>query len=225
MSVAPSLAEESALFCCPELLQQLSETLNVELASHTFSHYYCLEDGQTLEQFESDIEQVRKHGVADYTTIIFPRNQVSDEYLKVCAKHGFTHYRGILEDFIHRPSKTERRLSAKGALRLIDTYIPVTGYKTFKRIDVIGGMKNVPGSMFLRPYSRKFRFLEPLKIKRIKRSMKHAAQQGEYFHLWWHPHNFGNNMAENLYQLEQICSYYYSLRKKYGFNSFFMNEL
>lgn len=225
ISTMPDFAEESELFCCPTTLKELSKQLNVELASHTYSHYYCLEDGQTIEQFENDIVQVRQHSLSNYSTIIFPRNQVSENYLNVCARHGFTHYRGIVEDFIHRPSKTKSRFSVKGALRLLDTYIPITGDKTFKEIEEVGGMKNVPGSMFLRPYNRKLRWFEPLKMSRIKRSMKKAAQKGEFFHLWWHPHNFGNNMEENIVQLTEICEFYSQLHDRYGFNSYFISEL
>lgn len=224
-NIAPELASDVKLFCCKDLLTELTSKLNVELASHTFSHYYCLEDGQTPEQFDADIKMVRDHAVADYTTIIFPRNQVSEKYLEICATYGFTHYRGVVEDCIHRPSKTKSRFSVKGALRLLDTYVPLTGYKTFNTIEQIRGMKNVPGSMFLRPYSRRLRFIEPLKILRIKLSMQHAAKSGEYFHLWWHPHNFGCNMAENLNQLEEICHYFHQLQIKYGMKSLFISEL
>ncbi len=143
----------------------------------------------------------------------------------ICAEHGFTHYRGILEDFIHRPSKSESHLSVKGALRLLDAYLPITGHKTFKDIEEVGGMKNVPGSMFLRPYNRKLKALEKLKIARIKKSMSHAAKTGEYFHLWWHPHNYGDNMKENLKQLEEICRHFHHLQTKYGMKSLFISEL
>jgi len=223
--IMPELAKEPELFCCPTTLKELLKKLNVELASHTYSHYYCLEDGQTIEQFENDIIQVRKHSLSDYSTIIFPRNQVSEDYLNICAKHGFTHYRGIVEDFIHRPSKTKSHFSLKGVLRLLDSYVPITGDKTFKEIKEIGGMKNVPGSMFLRPYNRNLKWLESLKVSRIKRSMKKAAQKGEFFHLWWHPHNFGNNMAENITQLSEICEFYSKLHDKYEFHSYFISEL
>lgn len=223
--VAPDIAGRDDLFCCPELLQRLARTLNVELGSHTYSHYYCLEDGQKPEQFEHDTKMAIKNAVARYKTIIFPRNQVSEEYLEICARHGFTHYRGILEDFLHKPSKTESHFSLKGALRLMDAYLPITGHKTFKTIEVKGGLRNVPGSMFLRPYSRKLRLLEPLKVSRLKRAMLHAAKKGEYFHLWWHPHNYGKNMSENLSQLEQLCNYFYHLQKTHGMQSYFISEL
>lgn len=32
----------------------------IELASHTFSHYYALEEGQTITQFESDIRTAKE---------------------------------------------------------------------------------------------------------------------------------------------------------------------
>ena len=38
------------------LIRQIAATPNQEVATHTFSHYYCLEEGQTLEAFEADLQ-------------------------------------------------------------------------------------------------------------------------------------------------------------------------
>ncbi len=40
----------------PNLIKQIAATPNQEIATHTFSHYYCLERGQTAGQFKVDIE-------------------------------------------------------------------------------------------------------------------------------------------------------------------------
>ena len=55
--------------------------------------------------------------------------------------------------------------------------------------------------------------------------MAHAAKQGEVFHLWWHPHNFGAHTEENLMTLRLICKHYEHLHNKYGMESIFMKEL
>jgi len=34
--------------------------------------------------------------------------------------------------------------------------------------------------------------------------MKFAAENNCIYHLWWHPHNFGNNKNENLQNLERV---------------------
>ncbi len=41
-----------------------------------------------------------------------------------------------------------------------------------------GGLKNVPGNMFLRSFRSRLKALEPLKIKRIKNAMLYAAKNG-----------------------------------------------
>lgn len=74
------------------------------------------------------------------------------------------------------------------------------------------------------PYSPKLSFLEGLRLRRIKKEMVHAAKKGEMYHLWWHPHNFGANIEENLHMLEEICKCYKELYLKYGFSSYNMNE-
>ena len=41
-------------------LLELIKNSKHELGTHTFSHYYCLEEGQTAEQFKADIEAAIK---------------------------------------------------------------------------------------------------------------------------------------------------------------------
>ena len=52
-----------------------------------------------------------------------------------------------------------------------------------------------------------------------------AAKRKAYYHLWWHPHNFGNHPAQCMRELKQIISHYVSLRNKYDFQSLTMNEI
>ncbi len=40
----------------PELIDLIKKSPGQEIGTHTFSHYYCLEKGQTAESFASDIE-------------------------------------------------------------------------------------------------------------------------------------------------------------------------
>lgn len=223
ISVFSDLVSEDLLFC-KDKIDSLGRNPMVELASHTFSHYYCLEQGQTSEEFSRDLEYGhRLNGVM--SSIIFPRNQVSEEYLKICEEYGFTHYRGFTPDWLWKPEASSSRYSIKGLLRLLDTYFPITGNRTYKIPEHRGGIINIPSSIFLRPYNKRLSFLESLKVHRIKHSMKVAAKKGECFHLWWHPHNFGANMKENLRQLEQICQTYKELNQQYNYDSVFMREL
>ncbi len=59
----------------------------------------------------------------------------------------------------------------------------------------------------------------------ILRSIKKAAINKEIFHLWWHPHNFGINIKENLDFLEDILIYYTKMKKDHGMKSLNMEEI
>lgn len=214
---------DDSLLVCSEYLKNLLNNRLVELGTHTFSHFYCLERGASVKDFAQDMQNVMAHQ-NNVSTIIFPRNQVSQEYLQVCKYYGITHYRGFVEDWLYKAEPTKSHFSLKGALRLIDSYLPISGNRTFFVKKDADEIKNVPGSLFLRPYSKKLSFLEPLKVKRIKYSMRYAAKNGKCFHLWWHPHNFGCNMQENLHNLEEICKYFTLLKTQFGYSSSFIKE-
>lgn len=79
------------------LLAQIARTPGQEVATHTFSHYYCLEPGQTPEDFRADLEAAmavaRQQGYA-LRSLVFPRNQYNAAYLSICQELGITSYRG-----------------------------------------------------------------------------------------------------------------------------------
>lgn len=214
---------DKKLFFCSDFLNELAKDSQIELASHTFSHFYCLENGVMKRDFEKDLKLMNKLD-NDLKTIIFPRNQISVEMLELCSKYGFTHFRGKLNHFLYDSAKTSNRYSIKGALRLIDTYIPYSGNQNFKGINAYGGLLSVPESSFLRPYSPILSFFDKFKVEKIKKMMSNAAKYGCSYHLWWHPHNFGLNMKENLFVLSSICEHYTFLNKKYGMESKFISE-
>lgn len=211
----------------PDAVDMLKKNPFVELASHTFSHYYALEEGQTISQFEYDLrkakEENKKNGI-DTVTIIFPRNQIPEDYKIICAQCGFTHIRGNEESLIYRSEATPSKYDYKRILRLIDCYFNLTGHHTFKsaKTEIL---TDITASRFLRPYSKTLRFMEPLKIRRIKKDMLYAARHGEIYHLWWHPHNYGVNTEESIAQLNQICECYAYLRDSFGMESCFIKDI
>ncbi|MCD8031774.1 MAG: polysaccharide deacetylase family protein [Bacteroides sp.] len=143
------------LLFCPDTIHRLSQMENVQLATHTFSHYYCMEKGQTSEQFREDLKVALavfyKRGIK-IETIVFPGNQISDPYLKVCAEEGLTHFRGNLQNVLCKPDKMGKRFTIKAALRLVDTYLNITGTNCYSLSSVQGKyLKNVPGSRFFTP--------------------------------------------------------------------------
>ncbi len=214
----------------PELIDAILQTPHQELATHTFSHYYSLEKGQTLETFHEDLrcacETMARQSGSRPKTLVFPRNQWNEKYLKVLEKEGIVAYRGTEKHWVYDASDWEGRMLIRRMIKLLDSYINVTGYHTYP-VSAIAPEKplNIPSSLFWRPYSAPTALLERLKVGRIKRAMLHAAKRGEVFHLWWHPHNFGRYTAQNLRSLEEVLRYFTRLRHRYGMRSLTMAEI
>lgn len=215
--------QEAPCFYAPSLIRLISNTEGQEIASHTFSHYYCRESGQSVEQFNADIEAAKtlakRHGY-DLVSIVLPRNQCEKEYIEILQKQGFLAYRDEESDWIHEKISIRPLMRI---LRLADVYFPLTGRGGYKPKNE-NGIINLVGSRMYKPYFRPLAFMEKLKVRRIKKQMLHAAQNGLTFHLWWHPHNIGVMTEFHLQQLNEIFSYYNKLKEEYGMRSLNMRE-
>lgn len=205
------------------LLQKIKDNGSHEIGTHTFCHYYCLEPGQTIEAFREDIRAAKKIAAdagIDVKSLVFPRNQFNEEYLSVCKETGIISYRGNPRSWLYAARNKNDESLFRRLLRFIDTYINLTGHHCHTSPSLSGSViADVAGSRFLRPYNKKLSFLDSLRLRRIKRAMLHAARNNKLFHLWWHPHNFGVNLEQNIAFLEKILRYYAELNTKYGFSS------
>jgi len=201
-----------------------------EIATHTFSHYYCNEEGQTVDDFRRDIEAAvaiaKKSGVV-LKSLVFPRNMFNKDYIKVCEENGIITYRGNERVWFHNPDgSTGLKEMSKRAFRLINSYVNIAGHHCYTEEKIAKKRPyDIPGSRFLRPYSKRLKMLEGLRKKRILNSMTYAAKNSLLFHLWWHPHNFGQNQDENFTFLKDILEHYKKLNKTYGFSSITMGAL
>lgn len=212
----------------PSLIKQIQQH-GQEIGCHTFSHYYCLEDGQTIDDFRDDIRAAKsiaeKYGIT-LKSLVFPRNQSNKEYLKMCKEEGITSYRGNENSWMYKFDKNEKETFLHRISRMIDTYINITGHNCYSKSYMKNSEPvNIPSSRFLRPYSQKISFLDNLRLKRITKSMTHAAKNNLCYHLWWHPHNFGINLQQNINFLEKILQHYDTLKSKYNFKSMSMAEI
>ncbi len=221
---------ENKYHFAPELIDAIHQVKGQEVATHTFSHYYCGEQGQSLSSFKVDIEnaiKVAKEKNIETKSIVFPRNQWEPEYLPALDDLGITSFRGTESGWMYQVPDYKSQLKLKNrAARLADAYINLSGHNTYKLSDCTQEKPyNFPSSRQLRPYSKKFSGLDGLRLKRITKSMDNAARENEIFHLWWHPHNFGTNIEENLSFLEKILKHYKKLGEDYGMKSFNMKEL
>ena len=216
--------EEAPCFYGASLLRKIAAEPGQEIGSHTFCHYYCREQGQTKEQFAADMcsaMAIAKAKGYDVRSVILPRNQCEEDYTEVLREVGFAAYRDEENDWIHEKIKFRPLLRL---LRLADVYLPLTGQGGFIPRNE-NGIWNLVGSRMYKPILKPLKFLEGLKIRRIKKQMLHAAKNGLVFHLWWHPHNVGVRTEEHLKQLEEIFRYYGELKEKYGMQSLNMREM
>ncbi len=213
----------------PSLVAEIASRPRQELASHTFSHYYCLEDGQTFDQFDADLASAAKLADARghrLTSLVFPRNQLRTDYLAALVRNGFTAYRGSERNVLNRPRPGASGSPVVRALRLGDVYLGLTGPGSvaWHDLEPAADLVNVRGSRFLRPWSAT-PSLEALRWHRVASSMRAAAVSGAIFHLWWHPHNFGANLQQNLAALTRHLELFAQLRDSYGFASYSMADV
>ncbi|WP_022823977.1 polysaccharide deacetylase family protein [Hymenobacter norwichensis] len=211
------------------LIAQIRRTPGQEMATHTFCHYYCLERGQTATSFRADLEaavRVAQEQGMELRSLVFPRNQYNAEYLTVCQELGITSYRGNENSWIYKERSEEQQSLYKRGARLLDAYVSLSGHNCHSLQQIARQFPyNIPASRFLRPWSGQLQALESLRLRRILSGMTHAARHGQVFHLWWHPHNFGVNIPQNMAVLRRIAKHYQHLHTTYGMQSQSMGDM
>lgn len=213
----------------PHIIEEISRHTNHEIGTHTYSHFYCLEKHQTAQEFEEDIKfaiDISVKNNLQTSSIVFPRNQINHDYLPICKKYGIICYRGNPTSWFYRRELDNFLKIFQRSIRFLDRYISITGHHTYniKSINKSKEIINVPASRFLSPYNGNLKYLEGLRLKRIKDEMSFASKNATTYHLWWHPHNFGQNIEKNLDFLEQIFVHYQYLNNQTGFRSLTMND-
>ena len=178
------------------------------------------------EHFVADLKTANQIALdlgVQFRSLVFPRNQVLDEFLPLLTKFGIQVYRGNPRHWLYRDGHTTPGGIAGRAMRFADSWIPMTGAH-ISYAEVVNGLTNVPASLFLRPWARRLSAFEPLRLIRLKQAMTMAARSGGIFHLWWHPHNFGVNLEQNLIVLELLLQHYQTLEVLYGMRSSSMGD-
>ncbi|GAA5495202.1 hypothetical protein Rhal01_01377 [Rubritalea halochordaticola] len=213
----------------PDLISKIAKVKGQEVASHTYSHYYCLEPGQNVEQFREDTRlacNIAEKNGYQLKSLVFPRNQFNESYLKVLKDCGITSYRGNERSWMYKASSGLEQGLIKRTARLLDSYVPISGNHSYFLSDLgVQSPRDIPASRFLRPYSSKLKALEGLRLRRICRELKEAAKLGKVYHLWWHPHNFGVDLDQNLNFLEEILNVYSTMSEIHGMQSLNMKEI
>lgn len=213
----------------PELIKMVQDTPHQEIGTHTYAHYFCLEEGQTKEQFREDLDiaiRLAERNGSKIKSLVFPRNQYNPEYLSVCQDVGITSVRSSPNIWYWKYA-TSSTFKEK-FFRAGDAYIKMQPIKPvyLKDIEVKDGTPLLlPSTRLYRAWQPKLRIQNYFKLRRILNEMTLAAKTKAYYHLWWHPHNFGYHPEECLKELEQILNHAQKLRRKYGFESMHMQEI
>jgi Polysaccharide deacetylase len=210
------------------LVRRIQGCPHQEVGTHTFSHYYCLEGGQTPVTFRADLDAARRSaarlGIA-LRSLVFPRNQFSEAYLGICRDAGIEAVRGNQSAWLFRSEGEANEGLLKKACRRLDHYLPLTGQNgVTPECDGLG-IVNIRSSRFLLPVPIRSSIFGPLCQRRIEAGMRHAATTGQIFHLWWHPHNFGSHVDDNIALLRLIMERYRALSEVQGMVSRTMGEI
>lgn len=220
---------EDPFHYAPSLIRLIASHRHQEIASHTFSHYYCLESGQTEGDFRADLEAAQAaaspYGLT-LRSLVIPRNQYNLGYIAVCEDLGFSSYRGNPGAWMYRPRIGATMPLAVRAMRLADTYINLSPHLCVDTSEIAARYpSDIRASRYLRPYTPQLAMGEPYRLRRILGELTRAAKTGTLYHLWWHPHNFGAHQGKNLAFLARILDHFAELRKNYGMESRTMAEV
>ena len=212
------------------LVELISGSTGQEVASHTFSHYYCLEPGQSEATFRADLEAAQAMALQrglELTSLVLPRNQWNPGYAGAVLDLGFRCIRGPQRSWGHRARQRLDQSVLHRVARLADTYVGVSPPPATEWNDVLqpSGLCDVPASAFLRPFDPTRKRLESLRLTRLRSGMRHAAHHGRIFHLWWHPHNFSQHQTENFAVLEQVLDEFGRLSVAEGMQSLTMADV
>lgn len=209
------------------LVDQVLASGRHEVATHTYTHYYCLEEGQSMDAFEADLSSALAISAAAGvrpTSMVFPRNQMTEDHVAAAGRLGIKVFRGNPANFMyHARSQDDNNPFVRG-LRLADACLPIAGRMSYRAPFKVAGCVDARASRFFRPYSPRMGRLNEWHVQRIVREMEEAAEASETYHLWCHPHNFGRHTATQLNRLEIILKTYRRLADRYGMQSTTMSE-
>ena len=219
--------QDDPLHFAPSLIRRIQACPLQEIGTHTFSHYYCCEPGQTVAQFDADLDSAcriaRARGI-QLTSIVFPRNQVNREVLPVLTKHGIRSFRGTARSWLHDASSfTRQRLLHKRALRLAEAYLPVGGKDVVDwPVEAAGHLYELYASRYFRPYTPSLR--GPSRKRATQNQTRHGSGRSLRPRL---PYLVSSRRlrpvsGQNLALFGQVIQHYTKLREQYGMRSLSM---
>lgn len=214
----------------PQHVQMITSYPGQELGTHTFSHYYCLEQLNGPDAFGADLEAANKAAErigATNRSLVFPRNQFNPDHLQVCYEKGIEVVRVNPDIWFWEPIPDEKAGLMRKVFRTGDAYIPM-GSKTSYALSSIKKKKGepiqLPASRFLRSWSPSSSVMNKLALRRVLAELDTAAKKKECYHLWWHPENFGDYPEQNMTLLADVLENYSKNKSRFGMESWNMGE-
>ena len=221
LRVKPEYADldpRGELHFAPDLVKQIVVAPRQELGTHTFSHLYLREEGITAEDVAADLEAASRLFQEQYgiepVSLVFPRNQPA--FLDVVRAASIKMWRGNPGPWYYETEDTRHNGPLPRALKLLDALNPMRRLAAPLEADM------TRASLFLR-----LNLPPPLwaaHIRRIKGELD-ALDQGGIFHIWFHPHNLGQEMNLRLARVEQVLELIAERRKRGRLLSLAMGEL
>lgn len=221
---------DDPLHLAGSLVRELSGTPGQEIASHTYSHYYCLESPQDEQAWRSDLaaaQAIAAHQGLSLRSLVLPRNQWEPSLLDVLPEYGFDCVRAPRPGWANRPRPAGTTPAAARIARSAAYYQGLRPLPSFgwTELDLSGGVCRLPASSFLPPWTPGRRRLEPLRQRRLVRGLRHAIRTGGIFHLWWHPHNFVPHVGPNLDELARFLDVFAWMSARHGIVSLSMGDV
>lgn len=206
----------------PSLLKMVNNTRFQSIGLHGYTHTQIDDQIMTLKVFDSELkaskEIFKKNNLSHPKSFIFPSNVIDNDYVEILSNNSIQIFRSASKDLSNNlVGRYFSRLNRK-----LDSYVQISSSKSGDIIN-INNVASTTGTRFLRPVSNNLQLF--FSVKRIKSEMLKFAQNGQCYHLWWHPHNFGKYTNLNFSMLREILTYYAFLRKTYGMKSLSMEGL
>lgn len=213
----------------PSLIRQIKAVPGQEIASKTFSHYHCMEEGQDLRDFEADLEAAiaiaRRRGII-LRSLVFPRGQFRNDYLVACRRLGISSFRGSPPIWPYDLGGEESIRGLRRVAQAVDSVLPVVGEQCVSPGIVLDRKPvNIPASRQLRPFAGPYPFFARMQRWRIFRELDYAARTGGVYHLWWPLHSFGLDLRPKLEELRRILDRVAGWRRLGRMESVTMHEI
>jgi len=181
------ISKHKHLIKAPEdLISKLENNDKVEVISHSvFHNYFNSKAEKEILNAEKNYKK-KVHNSMISKGIIFPKNQVSEGNLQYYLSEGYR----IRLNFNNILYSNQYNIVIR-SLRFLDSFLPICEFlNCFSKRN--SHSQIIEGGIFYRP-NLKFKILNTLHFLRIAFHLKYCRLMGCNFHLWSHPHNFGDS--------------------------------